>query len=83
MKLFILQGFAEELRKQVDALADVVISEDEIDFMKRRCLYIPFWFYSFLKGFRYDPTCVKIWQDDEGHLEVIYEGCWTNIILLK
>ncbi len=76
-------GFEEELRKQVDALADVVISEDEIDFMKRRCLYIPFWFYSFLKGFRYDPTCVKIWQDDEGHLEVIYEGCWTNIILFE
>lgn len=76
-------GFAEELRKQIDSLAGVVITDDEIDFMKRRCLYIPFWFYSFLKGFRYDPQCVKIWQDDEGHLEVRYEGCWTNIILFE
>lgn len=76
-------GFARELREQVDALESVVISEDEIDFMKRRCKYIPFWFYSFLKGFRYNPALIRIRQDDEGHLEMDFEGCWTNVILFE
>ena len=76
-------GFAEELRHQIKALEDVVITDDEIDFMKKRCPYIPFWFYSFLKGFRYDASAVTVWQDEEGHLELTIEGCWTNIILLE
>lgn len=76
-------GFASELRRQVEALESLVISEDEIDFMKRRCRYIPYWFYSFLKGFRYDSRMVNIRQDDAGHLELDFEGCWTNAILLE
>lgn len=36
------EGFAEELRAQVKALENVVITEEEIAFMKRRCPYIPF-----------------------------------------
>lgn len=76
-------GFADELKRQVEALADLTISDDEIDFMKRRCWYIPLWFYSFLKGFRYDTSCVRIRQDEAGHLFVRYEGNWTNIILFE
>ena len=76
-------GFADELRRQIQALETVVISNDEIDFMKRRCPYIPFWFYSFLKGFRYDAGTVTVRQDDMGHLELDIQGCWTNTILLE
>lgn len=76
-------GFADELRRQIQALETVVISNDEIDFMKRRCPYIPFWFYSFLKGFRYDAGTVTVRQDDMGHLELGIQGCWTNTILLE
>ena len=38
------EGFATELEKQIAALEDVVITEDEIDFMRRRC-------YTCLNGF--------------------------------
>lgn len=76
-------GFADELRRQIQALEAVVISEDEIDFMKRRCPYIPFWFYSFLKGFRYDAKAVTVRQDHIGHLELEIQGCWINTILLE
>lgn len=76
-------GFADELRRQIQALETVVISKDEIDFMKRRCPYIPFWFYSFLKGFRYDAGTITVRQDDMGHLELGIQGCWTNTILLE
>ena len=76
-------GFAEELRRQIKLLENVVITDGEIDFMKRRCDYIPNWFYSFLKGFRYDSRWVNVDQDAEGHLSVEFEGCWSSTILLE
>lgn len=77
------KGFAEELRAQVKMLESVVITDEEIEFMKRRCPYIPFWFYNFLKGFRYNSEWVHIDQDSEGHLSIEIEGCWSNTILLE
>ena len=76
-------GFADELRHQIAMLESVVITDDEIDFMRRKCRYIPSWFYSFLKGFRYDSRWVKVNQDSSGHLSVEFEGCWNNTILLE
>lgn len=76
-------GFAEELLYQVKLLENVRITEDEIAFMRQRCKYIPDWFYSYLKGFRYDHRWVKATQDEEGHLTVVFEGNWSNTILLE
>lgn len=76
-------GFADELRRQIKLLENVVITDEEVEFMKRRCPYIPFWFYNFLKGYRYDSRWVKVRQDEEGHLSVEFEGCWSDTILLE
>lgn len=77
------KGFAQELLKQIAFLEDLKITEEEIAFMRRRCSYIPDWFYNFLKGFRYDRNWVKVNQDDEGHLEVEFQGNWSSTILLE
>ncbi len=76
-------GFGRELERQIALLEDVVITDEEIAFMKRRCRYIPHWFYSFLRGFRYDAGLARVRQDASGHLQVEFEGCWTNTILLE
>ncbi|MDE6468972.1 MAG: nicotinate phosphoribosyltransferase [Muribaculaceae bacterium] len=76
-------GFADELRQQVKMLESIVVTDEEIAFMRRRCRYIPAWFYSYLKGFRYDSSLVKIAQDSAGHLQVEFEGCWSNTVLLE
>lgn len=76
-------GFADELRRQIEMLENVVITDEEIAFMRRRCSYIPAWFYSYLKGFRYDRRRVSISQDADGHLDVEFEGCWSDTILLE
>lgn len=76
-------GFAEELRQQIKMLESIVITDEEIAFMRRRCRYIPSWFYSYLKGFRYDSSWVSIKQDEAGHLDIEFEGCWSNTILLE
>lgn len=76
-------GFAEAVREQIALLENVVITQEEIDFMRRRCNYIPAWFYSYLKSFRYDRRWVDVSQDEEGHLSVVFEGSWSNVILLE
>lgn len=77
------EGFAYELGKQIEMLESVTITEEEIEFMKRKCPYIPYWFYTFLRGFKYKREWVEISQDKEGHLSIEFEGCWSNTILLE
>ncbi len=76
-------GFATELRTQIDALADLELTADEADFFVRRCPYIPAWYLTFLKGFRYDPRRVAVEQDCDGHLHIHIEGPWSETILLE
>lgn len=76
-------GFAELVEEQIAMLEEVRITDKEIAFMRRRCSYIPDWFYSFLKGFRYDRRLVSVSQDEEGHLSIGFEGNWSATILLE
>lgn len=76
-------GFAEALAEQIVMLESIAITDDEIDFMKHRCNYIPGWFYNYLKGYRFHRKWVKTWQDDDGHLHVSIEGSWADTILLE
>lgn len=77
------EGFADELNKQVAYLENVVITDEEVAFMKAHCAYIPIWFYTYLKGFRYRREWVKAWQDDGGRLHIEFEGLWSETILLE
>ena len=77
------EGFADELNRQVEALEGVVITDEEVDFMRRKCYYIPEWFYRYLRGFRFSRHWVKAWQDDEGYLHIEFEGNWSDTILLE
>ena len=77
------EGFADELRKQIAMLENVIITDEEIAFLRNKCRYIPAWFSSYLKGFRYDSQWVSVHQDNEGHLSIEFEGCWSDTILLE
>lgn len=76
-------GFARELSRQIEMLESVVITDEEVAFMKRRCPYIPFWFYNFLRGYRFNRRLVDVSQDEAGHLSVKIEGCWSDTILFE
>lgn len=76
-------GFAHELMNQIIMLENVIITDEEIDFMKRKCSYIPHWFYTYLKGYRFNRNWVKAWQDEDGHLMIHFEGSWSDTILLE
>lgn len=76
-------GFADLVVEQIAMLEQLAITDEEIAFMRRRCTYIPEWFYSYLKGFRYKREWVKAWQDAGGHLHIEFEGSWSGTILLE
>lgn len=76
-------GFADLVNEQVRHLEDLVITEEEIDFMSRACTYIPRWFYNYLRGFRYKSEWVKVSQDADGQLHISIEGNWSDTILLE
>lgn len=76
-------GFADELRRQVKMLESLMITDEEVAFMRRKCYYIPDWFYTYLKGYRYDSRWVHVDQDEEGHLSIDFEGNWSDTILLE
>ena len=76
-------GFADELKRQIALLENVTITDKEIDFLRCKCSFIPEWFYTYLKGYRFNHEWVKAWQDDKGLLHIEFEGCWADTILLE
>lgn len=75
------KGFAALLQEQVDHMADVVITEEEIAFMETRCVWLPLWYFTFLRGYRFNPAEVAISQDEEGHLDILIRGKWFSTIM--
>ncbi len=77
------EGFADELNRQIETLEGLSVTDDEIDFLKRRCYYLSNWFFPYLRGFRFNKKWVNAWQDEEGHLHLEIEGYWAQTILLE
>lgn len=77
------EGFAELVMEQVRMLEQLIITDEEVAFMRSNCSFIPEWFYPYLKGFRYSADWVKVWQDDTRQLHIEIEGAWSDTILLE
>ncbi len=75
------KGFAKLLQEQVDYMKNVVITDEEIAYMTDRCVYLPLWYFTFLKGYRFNPAEVAISQDEEGHLSITVHGKWFSTIM--
>ena len=73
-------GFAEELQKQVNSMANLALTKDEKDFLHTNCPYLSPAYLDFLQGYRYNPEEVKILQDGK-NLSVEVEGNWYRTIL--
>lgn len=76
-------GFAAALNEQIEMLQDLAITEDEVAFLRRKCSYMPGWFCTYLRGYRYRRDWVKVEQDASGRLAVRFEGLWADTILLE
>lgn len=75
------QGFAEELKKEIQEMSKLALTKDEASFLYRELPYLPPTYIDFVRGFRFDPEEVKVEQDDEGHLSIIAEGLLYRVTL--
>ena len=74
-------GFAALLQEQVYHMKDVVITDEEVDYMSKKCIFLPLWYFTFLKGYRFNPAEVTIKQDEEGYLDIKVKGKWFSTIM--
>jgi len=75
------EGFAGQLREQLDHMSEVTITDEEVDFLRRRCIFLPLWYFTFLRGYRFNPREVTVEQDAEGHLDIKVRGKWFSTIM--
>lgn len=74
------EGFADELQKEINAMASLALTKDEKNFFTTNCPYLSPAYLDFLQGYRYDPNEVKITQNG-ADVEVHVEGYWYRTIL--
>lgn len=74
------EGFAEELRKAVNDMANLKLTKEEKAYLKKTCPYLSLPYLDFLEGYQYDPSEIKIEQHGND-LKVSAEGLWYRTIL--
>ncbi|WP_027376600.1 nicotinate phosphoribosyltransferase [Kaistella palustris] len=74
------EGYGAELRKAVNAMAELKLTREEKDYLRITCPYLELPYLDFLGGYHYDPSEVTITQTGTD-LEVTVEGEWYRTIL--
>ncbi len=73
-------GFAEELRREVDAMKNLILTPEGESFLLKKCYFFDHVFIDLLKGYRFNPNEVVISQNG-GDLEVEIVGLWYRTVL--
>jgi nicotinate phosphoribosyltransferase len=73
-------GFAEELRKEIDAMKNLALTNEAEAFIRKKCYFFDPVFIDLLKGYRFNPAEVTIKQTG-GNLEVEIQGLWYRTVL--
>ncbi|MBT0525859.1 nicotinate phosphoribosyltransferase [Riemerella anatipestifer] len=79
-KHFFPEGFADELRKAVNSMAELKLTKEEKLYLQETCPYLALPYLDFLEGYHYDPSEVKIVQEGND-IRVSVEGLWYRTIL--
>lgn len=75
-----LRPFAAEIRQEIDALASLRLTEEELRYLEG-IRYISPDFVGFLREFRLNPALVQVSVGDE--LVIRIQGSWLNTILFE
>lgn len=75
------EGFAEQVKEQINLMQNVRITEEEIAFMQHRMYYLPQWYFTFLRGYKFNPAEVHIEQAPDGQLAISIRGKWYSTIM--
>lgn len=75
------EEFVNELKEEVKSMQSLKFTDDDEKFMRSKCYYLPNWFYTFLKGYRFDPNEVSISLDEDNLLDISITGyAWRTVM---
>lgn len=74
------EGFDQALREEIQNMANLALTAEEKNFLKKNCPYISPAYLDFLQGYRYDPSEVEV-QQHGSDLKVTVQGYWYRTIL--
>ena len=75
------QGFADALKKELQAMSELALTKDDANFLSRELPYLPPTYIDFVRGFRFDPEELQVTQDEEGYLSIVAEGLLYRVTL--
>ena len=56
------EGFADALKKELQAMSQLALTKDEVNFLSRELPYLPPTYIDFVRGFRFDPEELQVTQ---------------------
>jgi nicotinate phosphoribosyltransferase len=62
--------YVEQLKKEFENLTILQLTDDEFNWCLKNIYFIPRCYFEWLRGFRFDPSIIKIWLDEESHLHI-------------
>nr|WP_311467086.1 nicotinate phosphoribosyltransferase [uncultured Porphyromonas sp.] len=75
------EGFADALKKELQAMSELALTKDEANFLSRELPYLPPTYIDFVRGFRFDPEELQVTQNEEGYLSIVAEGLLYRVTL--
>ena len=82
------EQFIEELQEAIKQLAQVALTEEELEYMTSHCRFLPRIYWEWLSSFRFQPDKIKIHLDEEHHLNIevtdyLYKATLYEVPLLS
>ena len=75
--------FLAALYKEINEnLPKLKVTQDELNWMKNACPYLPITFFEYFKNFKFNPDLVKI-EYYNGTLDLTISGLWRETILYE
>ena len=82
------EQFIEELQEAIKQLAQIALTEEELEYMTSHCRFLPRVYWEWLSSFRFQPDKIKIHLDEEHHLNIevtdyLYKATLYEVPLLS
>jgi len=76
------KGFDRKLRQEVEKMSKLSLTKDQKLFFRLKCgRFIDDVYFDFLESYRFDPSEVGIFLEENGDLRISIEGPWYRTIL--
>lgn len=75
------QNFLQELKKEINNMQSLSLSQIEYLWLKEKIPFLKPWFLEYLANYRFNPNEINVNLDESNDLKLTIEGSWHSTIL--